>query len=440
MINDSQTPEAAVTPLENTKVRSSLKLSLLEGFLYSIMVGTGETYLPAFAMSVGTSEILVGMLASVPLLIGAVVQLLSPRAISYVGSHKKWVVITASIQAFAFLPLLIFAWMGQAPFWALMVCSSIYWGSGFASGPAWNFWMGHLVPRTVSSSYFSQRVRYTQVGVLLGLVTAGLVLQRNSESQLWPIFSSIFFVAFICRIVSAYFLAKQDVHPDWEKLKVRPSIRVTLRKLLQNPEQKKFFVALFLFYAGVYISAPFVTPYMLAQLKFSYQQYMCALAILILAKVGSASIVKKWIDVYGVRKVFLFGAFAAAPVPILWNISPNFYYILFLQLTSGVAWGAFEVGMTLIFFNNIPSHAKTTMLALHNVFNSCAIVFGGFVGGKILYYFGLDHKGYWMIFTISTVMRFVFLIPFVKNPIQVIKYTPYQLIQFWDKTIKRRVS
>ena len=48
---------------------------MIDAAAYSVMVGCGETYLPAFALALGLGPIVAGMVASVPLLVGATVQL-----------------------------------------------------------------------------------------------------------------------------------------------------------------------------------------------------------------------------------------------------------------------------------------------------------------------------------------------------------------------------
>ncbi len=61
----------------------------------SVMVGTGETYIAAFALALGLGDIVAGIVASGPLLAGAVLQLISPWAVRRLGSHRRWVVWTA---------------------------------------------------------------------------------------------------------------------------------------------------------------------------------------------------------------------------------------------------------------------------------------------------------------------------------------------------------
>src|ERR1700722_18533637 len=44
-----------------------------------VMVGTGETYLPAFVLAAGLGEVIAGLIASLPQLAGGVTQLICSR-------------------------------------------------------------------------------------------------------------------------------------------------------------------------------------------------------------------------------------------------------------------------------------------------------------------------------------------------------------------------
>ena len=95
------------------RLRRDLRASLLDGASFGGMVGFGETFLPAFALAVGLSEMVAGVVSSAPLVAGGLMQLVSPVAVRLMHSHRKWVVLCAAVQAFAFLPLVMAALCGS---------------------------------------------------------------------------------------------------------------------------------------------------------------------------------------------------------------------------------------------------------------------------------------------------------------------------------------
>src|SRR5690606_2878347 len=122
-------------------LRKDLRASMADGSAYSVMVGIGETYLAAFVLAMGMGQMVSGLIATVPLFVGSLLQLMSPRAIRALGSHRNWVALCALIQALAFVPLIIGAFVGSMPVWLVFVIASIYWASSLGCGPAWNTWM-----------------------------------------------------------------------------------------------------------------------------------------------------------------------------------------------------------------------------------------------------------------------------------------------------------
>ena len=90
----------------------------------------------------------------------------------------------------------------------MFAVAALYWGSGMATGPAWNTWVGTLIPRRIRANYFAQRSRIGHVAVLIGLVLGGLSLQYGaSKSAPFIAFAALFAVAGACRFVSAWLLA-----------------------------------------------------------------------------------------------------------------------------------------------------------------------------------------------------------------------------------------
>ena len=63
---------AAATPLERlSETRSNLRAITRDGVAFSVMVGTGERYLQAFAVALGHGDLASGLVATLPMLAGA---------------------------------------------------------------------------------------------------------------------------------------------------------------------------------------------------------------------------------------------------------------------------------------------------------------------------------------------------------------------------------
>lgn len=389
----------------------SLRLSLVDAFLFSLMIGAGETYLPAYSLSIGMGEIFAGILASLPIVSGALLQLITPRGLQQVRSHKHWVVASSSLQALTFLPLIYFSATRAPDFWTLFGILTLYWGSGFTAGLGWNYWMGRLVQIEEGNRFFSKRARISQFGVLIGLIGGGVALHNKiAIGHFSSVFTLLFIFAGSCRLISSLILSSQYFDPSWkddDKLGFRESWKV----FFANSEKRKFFFFLVPFQAAVFVSSPFVTPYFLAQMKMDYGTYMVAIALLFIGKILAVTVIERYKKHASGFHLLLFGAGAVIPLPTLWALSSSSYYIFFLQVLNGLAWAFVEVGLSLIFFKDLKQEEKIPVLTVYNLLNSLAIIVGTYFGGKILWIFGEKMSSYYIVFAVGSLSRAGAFIP-----------------------------
>ena len=188
-------------------MRRDMQSSLADGAGYGGMVGFGETYISAFALALGLGELMAGLAASLPMLAGGIMQTISPWAIRRMGSHKHWVVCCAAIQSLTFVPLFLAAWRGHLSGMALLWIAAVYWAAGLATGPAWNTWIGTVVPVAKRAGFLAVRTRASQAAVFLGFLLGGIALQWGPTAHgVLPTFAVLFAVAGLSRSFSVWML------------------------------------------------------------------------------------------------------------------------------------------------------------------------------------------------------------------------------------------
>lgn len=380
------------------------------------MVGAGESYLPAFALSVGMSETMSGFFSSLPLLGGSFIQLLSPWFVHRLGSAKKWVVTSAFIQGLSFVPLIWFSIHGTNQFFILFLIAILYWGFGFAAGPSWNYWMEHIVPAELAENYFSRRNRITQFGIMVGLIGGGLALHYQIKiGPFTTVFSVLFLVAFLSRASSSFILSLKMADEIFEKKWSRSNWARVIGSVLKNHTYKNLFLFLFFFYISIMVSSPYVAPFFLRKMKLDYLQFMIAIGSLFLAKMMALPFVPKLIRKWGLQRVLLISALGISPLPAFWALSQDFWFALVLQTVSGIFWGIFEVCLSLMFFKNIKTQDKIVILSGYNLFNSVAIICGTLLGGNILHFYQESIEGYFAIFIGGSVLRLLVVFTFQKK-------------------------
>lgn len=375
------------------------------------MIGAGETYLPAYAISIGLGEVFAGILATLPIVSGAFLQLLTPQGLSRLNNPKRWVVVTVTLQALAFIPLILFSFYKAPDFWSLFLVLTLYWGAGFAAGPAWNYWMGRLIEVEEGNQYFSRRAQITQAGVLVGLILGGVALHNKfALFSFAGVFGSLFLFAFLARLLSGLLLSAQHFDQKWNRLP-QSGFRESLKIFWNHSKKKKFFMLLVPYQASVFITGPFVVPYLLTQVKVDYGTLMVAIASLFFGKILTLQLVNRFGKAVSPQNLFLTGAVSIAPLPMLWAFSTSIYYILALQFVSGMCWALVEVGLSLIFFRDLKEQEKVSFTISYNFLNSLAIILGTTVGGQVLYWLGSQMTAFKILFFMGGFFRILFCGP-----------------------------
>ncbi len=369
------------------------------------MVGLGETYLPAFVLAVGLGELTAGLIASVPMVAGGIMQTVSPSAIRWLGSHKRWVVLCASVQALTFVPLILAAALGRISTAAVLVVAAIYWAAGLATGPGWNTWIGTIVPPVVRARFFALRTRASQAAVFLGLLLGGLTLEfADSRNQVTIAFAGLFAAAGLCRLVSVWMLSRQS-EPTPIPANMRTIPWRDVLNHLRRGSGGQLLVYLAAMQASVQMAGPFFAPFMFKKLNLSYAEFVALIAVAFLARIMALPMWGKLAHDIGPRRLLWIGGIGIAPLSAGWLVSRQFSWLIVLQLVGGVTWAAYELAFFLLFFESIAAEERTSTLTIYNLINTMAFVGGSLLGGACLSYCHASYNGYLLVFGLSSVGR-----------------------------------
>jgi MFS family permease len=346
-----------------------------------------------------------GLVSSVPLLAGGLMQLVSLRAIRKLGSHKRWVLLCAVVQALSFIPFVWAALTGGISTASVLLVATVYWGVGLATGPAWNTWMGTVVPRNIRARFFAHRTRLSQAAVFFGFLAGGAALHlAEPHGHVMFAFAALFAAACLFRLISVVFLAVQT-----EPVPIPPNMKhVPVRDLLRqfrhgSGGQLLFYIIVV--QGAVQFSGPYFTPFMFEKLHLTYGEYVVLIAASFLTKVILLPTWGHYAHRAGAMRLLWIGGIGIVPVSGMWLVSDNFVWLLMIQLFGGVVWAAYELAFFLLFFESIPQDERTSVLTLYNLANTAAWVGGSLLGGAMLYGLGAGYSAYLLLFALSSVGR-----------------------------------
>ena len=378
------------TPTRRRKhwLRRTLRLSQKEAVASATMTATGDNFFNAFAVHLTATAGQMGLLTALPQLFGALFQLVSVWICSYVR-RRHLVAVAAALQALivASIGLLAITRTPHAIYW-LIGLAVLYFSLQNFIQPQWRAWMGSIVPERRRGAFFASRTRLTMVASLLIFIGGGALLTASTRMEAsWLGFALLFIAAGCGRGMSSYYLWRMhDPEPEPQSCGPRNLSRsfAQLRESLRDRTFRHYS----LFVAGmqgmVAISAPFFAVYMLRDLQFTYLEYSLNSIASVATQFVCLSFWGRFSDRFGNRLVMLITSSMIPTLPLMWLVSPNFYYLLGVQVVSGIAWSGFSLS-TANYLYDIRPHK--TDFAVYAAAQSClsagAVFMGALAGGFI---------------------------------------------------------
>lgn len=388
-------------------VRRDLNCSMGDAMFWSLTIGLGEAYLIPFFLAAGISPVASGLIATVPVLAGALLQLVGPVLVQRLGSYRRWVVLCGLVQASMYMPLVWFAIQGAIPTWVAFLTATLYHAAGMATGPAWNTWMGRLIPRNVRAGFFAQRTQAIQLCMLVSLFAGTSLLEQfnstGDDTRLFA-FGILFWIACLARTISIMFLSRQSEPPLMARTRrlVGP---LTLLRRLQGGADGRLLLYMFAVQVANFIAVPFISAFLLKQqgLESNYWLYVPLIAI----PLASRALIMPWLGRqakrFGAYRLLYLGGLLIVPMPALWALAGAYWHLVIIQILAGFAWATYELSTNLLFFEAIAEDERASVLTTFNLTNALAMVLGSLAGGYLLATLG-GEVGYQGLFLLSSLL------------------------------------
>lgn len=369
-------------------LRATLSLSRREAVSSALMTSACDNFLNAFAIHLRASVAQIGWLTALPQLVGAAVQLLS----IWLGAHiarRRLIVITAVLQSvvLGLLAALAVSSTGRAVHW-LIVLAVCYHAALELIQPHWRAWMGSVIPPRRRGAFFAGRTRLTMLTSTLVFIGGGVVLTLGERFGLaWLGFATLFLVAAGGRAMSARYLARMH-DPDAAVPEPSPQPLGRTLRAFRHSLHDRTFRRYSLFLAAmrgvVAMAGPFFAVYMLRDLQFTYFQFSINTLASVVVQFLTLAYWGRISDRLGNRLVMISTSLMIPLLPVLWTLSPNFYYLLLVQALSGVAWGGFTLSTANYLYDIRPHRADFATYAAVQSGLSAALIFLGAVSGGYL--------------------------------------------------------
>jgi len=294
--------------LTQEDLKKGLNNVLIDGFTSQIMVNlTTGTFLISFALILGASTLIIGILSTIP----ALCQLSQIFGIFLVERIRKRKLITFSFLLLYRVSLLLIAFMPffiRSDFAILFFMLFLTFRYLFASigHTAWSSWMHDLIPKNELGRFFGKRQFISSIFILFtSLIGANFIeFWKNNYVEYETIsYSILFFTAFIFGMISLFYIYKVP-----EPIMNLRENKLKFSKLLLNPLKNKNYKHLLGFLAfwsfGTNLIIPFFVIYLLGTLNFSLT---FVVILTIVSQISNLLFLRLWgrlADIYSNKTIF----------------------------------------------------------------------------------------------------------------------------------------
>lgn len=283
-------PQPVVSPAECER---GLRLLVIEAaFSGGAAALTTGVILTAFALHLGASNAMVGVLVSAPFL----AQLLQLPAISLVERlrARKLIAVVTSLVGRAMLAVMagVAFFSGTVPLMVFLAAQFVLCGLGAIGSCAWNAWMRDLAPESRMGQVFARRtLLLTAISLALGLAAAlALDLTPAGSQARNLVFAGMFAVGCATGLISARVVAAMP-----EPTMPPSAGPVPLLALLREPLRDPNFSRLLLFVASwqfaINFATPFFTVFIVRQLHFNVSFVM---VLSVVSQIANILAVRMW--------------------------------------------------------------------------------------------------------------------------------------------------
>jgi hypothetical protein len=398
---------------QSKQIKSSLRISTVEGSWWAVMYGMVETYFGAFFEYLKYTSYEISILSTLPIFIGAVFQNLTGWFYDILRSRKTLLIILKCIQTIT-IPLILFAGYSSGNYFLLLVFICLYYALAMSQMSPWTSWMGYLVPGRLRGRYFGNRSQVVRIFMLISSLLAGAILNSYEESNTFNGFTIIFSLGMVANFGSIYYLNRQY---EPENTTDDEIIEIDSSNTNMDSGLKRFITYDSLSEFSFHVSGPLMMVYWLRDLKFDYIE----LAILInVSQVLGLFSMRYWgkrIDNNGSYSTIRFTSFCIAVFPMFWvgiYYLPNELILAGSIIIASLASLMFS-GRALALDNRLYEHMKNKKMikvtSKRFFFRGLSIFIGGLIGGLLTrnessfsYYIELDTVIH-AVMVFSTVLR-----------------------------------
>ncbi|HRI88147.1 MAG TPA: MFS transporter [Candidatus Hydrogenedentes bacterium] len=379
--------------LSQDDIALGMRMMLYDAAFVTFMgVLTTGAFLIGFALSLGASNVVVGVIAAA----GPLAQILQLPSIVLIERYRKrkaLALYAAAVSRATWFVIALVPWLVPREYWipSFVALLLVHFATGNLANCAWNSWVRDLIPMPVFGTFFAKRMAIaTFIGAVLS-VAGAVMVDAWKQHYAAPLgaYTIVFVVAAFSAVISLFFIARM---PEPE---MPAQSGTTIRQILKEPLRDAKFRAVLIFLGwwnfAVNFAAPFFAVYMFRKLEMSM---VWVIGLSVLSQLVNVVFFRVWgrlADRYSNKSVltvsgplfivtFLMWPFATMPDPHFFTIP----LLIAIHVLAGISTAGVTLCTSNLAFKCAPYGKATAYLAVNalisGVMATVAPIIAGFIG------------------------------------------------------------
>jgi len=385
------------------KFNQNQKRFIANGALWAVYEGFNAAFLSAFALALGASNTVIGILSAMPFIAAILGQIPGTQLVEYFGRKKVYVVSSLISRLLWILMILTPYYFSKHPLLVVIIAYFLIRLAEYLTDPAWTTTAADITPVKNRGALFGTRNVFLILGMTVASTIGAIYLDLFPKNTTYG-FTSMFIVGILFGIMAVMQFARIKMPPYSDHK------HHCIKEFFTQKAVKSFTAIAFFFNFAYAISSPLFAVYILKDLGLSYKIYIGTVIISSVMKMVSNPHLGKITDKYGDKPVAVLSIIGTAMVPLLYLfITPKTLWILIpAQIISGIAWAGADLSMFNLLLDFTEPKKRAVQIANYTMITCIPLIFAPIIGGILadnIKYFVL--AGIPFVFFISTVLRLV---------------------------------
>lgn len=281
---------------------------------------------------------------------------------------------------YLFIALIPFLPIDQA--WALVIAAAILGFPNSFANLGWTSLIGDLIPSQDRGIFFGERYKFATLASIVTVLVAGVALNFFDKRDPYP-YSFFFLIAFILGVFETLYLFRHIEYPAASPLVPKGTpIRWPFHFIpgfLKNRPFLFYMVSSIILNFGWQMAWPLFSIYQIKNAHATAMWFSFFTVANQLSQMVAYPYWSRFANKYGNSSMLFLSGLGLATAPTLTVLSPNLYYLVIVNLWSGIS----VAGITMLLFNQlldvVPEKEKTNYIGV----NSIIIGFVGFIAPQV---------------------------------------------------------